>query len=98
VQVILSPHNFGRYLLDRKSSLIGTAGVPVKAFVDFSYKVAKAFAGNDAIYALSLMNEPQTACGSKLRKPGSMRFERSIASGWFSLPRSMEWSLVLATL
>jgi endoglucanase len=37
--------------------------VPIDAFADFSYKVAKAFIGNDAIYALSLMNEPHDSNG-----------------------------------
>jgi endoglucanase len=58
MQVILDPHNYGRYVLDGKETLIGTGGVPIDAFADFSSKVAKTFAGNDAIYGLSLMNEP----------------------------------------
>jgi endoglucanase len=63
MRVILSPHNFGRYRLDGKETAIGTAGVPIEAFADFSYKVAAAFVGNDAIYALSLMNEPHDSNG-----------------------------------
>ena len=63
MQVILSPHNFGRYFLNGDETLIGTVGVPIDAFADFSHKVAKAFAGDDAIYALSLMNEPHNSNG-----------------------------------
>jgi endoglucanase len=63
MRVILSPHNFGRYRLDGKETLIGTAAVPIQAFADFSYKVAAAFVGNDAVYALSLMNEPHDSKG-----------------------------------
>ena len=63
MRVILSPHNFGRYFLDGKETLIGTAGVPIDAFADFSHKVAATFAGNDAVYALSLMNEPYNSRG-----------------------------------
>jgi endoglucanase len=63
IRIILSPHNFGRYLLNGDETLIGTAGVSIDAFADFSYKVAKAFAGDDAIYALSLMNEPHDSNG-----------------------------------
>jgi endoglucanase len=63
MRVILSPHNFGRYRVDGKTTLIGTAKVPIEAFADFSYKVAAAFAGDDAIYALSLMNEPHDSGG-----------------------------------
>ena len=63
MRVILSPHNFGRYLLNGNETLIGTAGVPIGAFADFSYKVSKAFAGDDAVYALSLMNEPHDSNG-----------------------------------
>lgn len=63
MRVILSPHNFGRYYLDGKETLIGTAGVPIEAFADFSRKVAAAFADNDWVYALSLMNEPHDSNG-----------------------------------
>jgi endoglucanase len=63
MRVILSPHNFGRYRIDGNATRIGTAGVPIEAFADFSYKVAAAFAGNDTIYALSLMNEPHDSGG-----------------------------------
>ena len=63
MRVILSPHNGGRYFLNGKETLIGTALVPIEAFADFSYRVAKAFAGNAAIYALSLMNEPHDSNG-----------------------------------
>jgi endoglucanase len=63
MRVILSPHNFGRYFLNGEETLIGTAGVPIEAFADFSHKVAAAFAGNNAVYALSLMNEPHDSQG-----------------------------------
>ncbi len=63
IRVIPSPHNFGRYRLGGNETLIGTAGVPIDAFADFSHKVAAAFAGNDAVYALSLMNEPHDSNG-----------------------------------
>ena len=63
MQVILSPHNFGRYRLSGKETLIGTTRVPIEAFDDFWHKVAAEFAGNDAVYALSLMNEPQNCWG-----------------------------------
>jgi endoglucanase len=63
MQVILSPHNFGRYYLCGMETLIGTADVPIKAFADFSGKVASAFARNQAVYALSLMNEPHDSRG-----------------------------------
>jgi endoglucanase len=63
MRVILSPHNFGRYILDGNQTLIGTAGLPIEAFADFSHKVAAAFAGDDAIYGLSLMNEPHDSHG-----------------------------------
>ena len=63
MRTILSPHNYGRYRLAGKETLIGTPGVPIEAFADFTNKVAAAFAGNDAIYALSLMNEPHDLNG-----------------------------------
>jgi endoglucanase len=63
MRVILSPHNFGRYPINGLETLIGTRAVPIEAFADFSHKVATAFAGNDAIYGLSLMNEPHDSDG-----------------------------------
>jgi hypothetical protein len=36
MRVILSPHNFGRYFLHGKETLIGTSGVSIEAFADFS--------------------------------------------------------------
>jgi endoglucanase len=63
MRVILSPHNGGRYFLNGRETLIGTAGVPIAAFADFSYKVAAAFAGDDTVYGLSLMNEPHDSQG-----------------------------------
>jgi len=63
MRVIISPHNFGRYVLDGNETLIGTAGIPIEAFADFCHKVAAAFAGDDSIYALSLMNEPHDSMG-----------------------------------
>ncbi len=63
MRVILSPHNFGRYRLNGKATLIGTGDVPIKAFADFSNKIAAAFAANEGVYALSLMNEPHDSNG-----------------------------------
>jgi endoglucanase len=63
MRVILSPHNFGRYHINGKPTLIGTEDVSIGSFADFSYKVAAAFAGDDAIYGLSLMNEPHDSQG-----------------------------------
>jgi endoglucanase len=63
MRVILSPHNYGRYFIDGKEALIGTARLPFAAFADFSRKIAAAFAGNNAVYALSLMNEPHDTHG-----------------------------------
>jgi endoglucanase len=63
MRVILSPHNFGRYRIDGKPTLIGTGNVSINSFADFSYRTAAAFAGDDAIYGLSLMNEPHDSQG-----------------------------------
>jgi endoglucanase len=63
MRVILSPHNYGRYFVAGNEVLIGTPGVSIAAFADFSRKVAMAFAGNAGIYALSLMNEPHDTQG-----------------------------------
>lgn len=63
MRVILSPHNFGRYHINGNPTLIGTENVSVSSFADFSYKVAAAFAGDETIYGLSLMNEPHDSQG-----------------------------------
>jgi endoglucanase len=63
MRIILSPHNFGRYYINGKQTLIGTGNVSISSFADFSHKVAAAFSGNDAIYGLSLMNEPHDSQG-----------------------------------
>lgn len=64
MRVIISPHNWGRYRLAGPAAIpIGTAGVPIEAFADFSNKVAAAFVGNDGVYGLSLMNEPHESNG-----------------------------------
>jgi endoglucanase len=63
MRIILSPHNFGRYHINGNPTLIGTGSVPIASFADFSHRVAAAFARDDAIYGLSLMNEPHDSRG-----------------------------------
>jgi endoglucanase len=63
MRVILSPHNFGRYHMNGEPILIGTGSVSTGSFADFSHRVAIAFARDDAIYGLSLMNEPHDSRG-----------------------------------
>jgi endoglucanase len=63
MRIILSPHNFGRYHINGEPTLIGTGSVSIGSFADFSHRVAAAFAGDDAIYGLSLMNEPHDSQG-----------------------------------
>jgi endoglucanase len=63
MRLILSPHNFGRYSLQGKPTLIGSAEVPDAAFADFWKRTASAFAGEPAVYAFSLMNEPHDTNG-----------------------------------
>jgi len=58
MRVILSPHNFGRYVINGRETLIGTPDVPIGAFSDFCRKLALAVAKEDGVYGLSLMNEP----------------------------------------
>jgi endoglucanase len=69
MKVILSPHNFGRYLIDGKEALIGSAGVPNEAFADFWRRLTFEFAGDIAIYGFSLMNEPHDS--NELWKPAA---------------------------
>jgi endoglucanase len=58
MRVILSPHNFGRYLIAGKGERVGSAQVPDEAFGDFWRKMAIAFKDDPAVFAFSLMNEP----------------------------------------
>lgn len=53
MQVIIDPHNYGRYHDD----LIGSNAVPQSAFADFWRRLAAMFAGQDNII-FGLMNEP----------------------------------------
>jgi endoglucanase len=87
MQVILSPHNFGRYPVNGIRTLIGTTGVPNEAFADFTYKVATAFAGNDAVYALSLMNEPHDSEGL---------WKQTAQAGLYAIRRADPERLILA--
>jgi endoglucanase len=64
MRLIPSPHNFGRYSLQGKPTLIGSAEVPDAAFGDFWKRTASAFAGESAVYAFSLMNEPHDMNGA----------------------------------
>jgi endoglucanase len=93
MRVILSPHNFGRYFLNGKETLIGTADVPIQAFADFSQKVAAAFADNDAVYALSLMNEPHDSMGLwKQTAQAALNAIRSADHDRLVLAPGDEWS------
>ena len=93
MRVILSPHNFGRYYLGGKATLIGTEGVPIEAFADFSQKVAAAFAGDDAIYALSLMNEPHDSRGLwKQTAQAGLNAIRTADNGRLVLAPGDQWS------
>jgi endoglucanase len=95
MQVILSPHNFGRYLHEGKETLLSTDGVSIEAFADFSNKVAQAFAGNDAIYGL--MNEPHDS-QNLWKQTAQAALEASAAPtaiGLCSLRRSVERRLEL---
>lgn len=64
LKVILDLHNFaGYYLADQATGLgvrraIGSPELPINAFTDVWAKLANYFAGDDAVYAFDLMNEP----------------------------------------
>ena len=87
IRVILSPHNFGRYHIDGRETLIGTPGLPIEAFADFSFKVASTFAGDGAVYGLSLMNEPHDSQGM---------WKRTAQAGLDAIRRADRTRLVLA--
>jgi endoglucanase len=59
IDVILDPHNAARYY----GQLIGTAAVPDAGFADFWRRLAAHFAGEPAIWAYDLMNEPRHTGG-----------------------------------
>jgi aryl-phospho-beta-D-glucosidase BglC (GH1 family) len=93
MRVILSPHNFGRYPVNGLDTLIGTSGMPIEAFADFSHKVAAAFAGDDAIYGLSLMNEPHDSDGMwKETAQAGLDAIRSADPGRLVLAPGDQWS------
>jgi hypothetical protein len=64
LRVILDMHNFGSYYLhDSASGLgvrraLGSAQLPITAFTDVWARLSRYFAGENAVYAFDLMNEP----------------------------------------
>ena len=61
--VILNPHNYGSYFQSDGSgegvaTPIGHPDLPVSAFADLWERLSDAFAGEDAVIAYGLMNEP----------------------------------------
>lgn len=60
MRVIFLPWNFGKY----NGLQIGSADVPVSAYVDFLQKFATAFRDDSAMYAYDLMQEPEGFNGS----------------------------------
>jgi endoglucanase len=58
VRILLSPHNFGRYVVSGQQVRIGTNEVPDAAFADFWKRMAIAFKDQPNVFAFSLMNEP----------------------------------------
>jgi endoglucanase len=64
MQIILDPHNYGRYTLNGTQYLIGTSQVPNSTFTDFWTKLANHYKNESTIYAFSLMNEPHDTNGT----------------------------------
>lgn len=93
MRVILSPHNFGRYIIGGKETLVGTGRVPIAAFANFWRRVAAEFAANDGIYALSLMNEPHDSQGLwKQTAQAGLDAIRSADPGRLVLAPGDQWS------
>src|SRR5205085_12177468 len=59
MHVIPSPHNFARYY----GKLIGTPELPTSAFAEFWSRLAAHFRGENALWAVGLMNEPHDTLG-----------------------------------
>jgi endoglucanase len=62
--VVIGPHNFARYRVDKDPVLIGSPAVPVSAFADFWHRVATHFRTWSDAFAFSLMNEPHDTGGT----------------------------------
>lgn len=93
MRVIISPHNYGRYRIANKEVPIGSPSVPIEAFADFSKKVAATFAGNEGVYALSLMNEPHDSNGTWKRiAQSALDAIRSVDGERVILAPGDEWS------
>lgn len=58
MKVILDVHDYGKYGGEGDSPKIGSATVPVSAFVDLWSQIADKYKNNDTIYGYDLMNEP----------------------------------------
>lgn len=58
MKVILDVHDYGKYGGQGNSPKIGSASVPVSAFVNLWSQIADKYKDNDTIYGYDLMNEP----------------------------------------
>jgi len=64
LKVVLDLHNYGAYYLSDPATgrgvrrALGSAELPITAFTDVWTKLANYFAGDDAVHAFGLMNEP----------------------------------------
>ncbi|MEP7055349.1 MAG: cellulase family glycosylhydrolase [Actinomycetota bacterium] len=82
LQVVLDLHNFaGYYLADPVTGLgvrqtIGSAGLPINAFTDVWAKLANYFAGDTAVSAFDIMNEP-IGMAARGRVPASRVWEQA---------------------
>jgi endoglucanase len=63
MQLILDPHNYGRYRIAGVDHVIGSEAVPNAAFADFWRRLAGHYADEPAIWAYGLMNEPHDMDG-----------------------------------
>jgi endoglucanase len=51
-------HNYGERRLGERKHQVGSAEVPLQAFVDYCVKLAREFGGHPAVHSIELMNEP----------------------------------------
>ncbi len=57
-KVIIDVHNYGRYVRNGTSYLVGSPQVPQAALVDLWSKLAAHYAGRPGVFGYDLMNEP----------------------------------------
>ncbi len=80
MQVVLDLHNYSRYVTPSGVTILGTAQLPISAFIDVWSRIATTFQSNTGVLAYSLMNEPHDMPRTPLGEPSAKHWEAAAQS------------------